>query len=119
MDVERFDAISMSIGRNASRRGAVRALVGGIVGFGGIAQGRTVGVEAHHRRRRCMQVQQRCDHGRRCCGGLGCAVNSCFGSQRRCCRARGRTCRRGMHCDCCEPADYCDGGRCSPRGVAT
>lgn len=116
MDEERFDAISMSVGRSASRRGAVRALLGGIVGLGGAAlQGRSAEVEAGNQRQRCTSLRQQCGNGKRCCNGLGCAVNTCFGSQHRCCKAAGQSCRRGQHCDCCRPQDYCDTGRCQPR----
>lgn len=140
MEEGRFDSISMSVGRSASRRGAVRALLGGIVGLGGVALGVNEAIACSSKRKKCRRHKQCCSEkckGRRarkrcrcsprnwwcnkpsdCCErGSGCVgYAECYGGKV-CCRPRGAPCRQA--CDCCGANDYCDTGQCLPRNSGT
>lgn len=109
MDGTKFDALARKVSGEASRRTAVKALVGGLVGIG-VARAAVAeaAVEpAGCRVQRCRKLNpdsdKRCRQGRDCCKGLDCnnrgrcvfkqdsggAGDFCFND---------RDCKRGFFC---------------------
>ncbi|MFN8591093.1 MAG: M23 family metallopeptidase [Thermomicrobiales bacterium] len=109
MDDRRFDALSRRLAGVATRRGAVRA---SLVSAGGVLA-RVVGDDARAGNNdRCVTIRKACGGGKSCCAGTVCAVNGCYGSEKRCCRNRNASCT--VACDCCKVEDYCINGKCQP-----
>lgn len=103
MDGRRFDRLARAAGRAATRRGALRALVGAVLALGPLAAADPAAA--------CLAEGRPCDHDRdACCSGACCqAANG-----RRFC-VDVRTDRD--HCGGCEgrrcrPDQVCRGGRC-------
>jgi hypothetical protein len=116
VDSNLFDQVSKRVGASGNRRAAIRILMGSAVALladRGPATAKDKDKDKDkNNNNRCSNLRRKCGGGDKCCGNLGCAVNGCFGSERRCCRARNQPCSAA--CDCCKVEDYCINGRCQP-----
>ena len=83
MDKNRFDAAVRILGTTAVRRGAIRLLVGGVLGGAlGLPGAREAAA-------RCTRLGRRCRTSRECCRGAWCSSSQCLCKPiRKACRGR-------------------------------
>ena len=115
MDEQRFDRFARAVAGSGSRRGALRALAGGVMGVGLAA----VGLRRAAAEGGCRERFEVCSSRGQCCeaaAGITCRTLSqdCGNrtTPRRCCGLRGARC--SGNCDCCR--DFtCEDSRCVAR----
>ncbi len=135
MDGKRFDAISMTVGRVASRRDAFKSLVGGVLGVGaavlGIQEasaclnpgkdctrhGKCCSRHCRHGKCTCTTIGKACSGGSECCSSLKLECSrgdpACEFGRKQCCYKPGGRCQ--YDCDCCRTDNYCVLRKCGPR----
>jgi len=145
MNANCFDALARRLTRQASRRGALAGLAGGLVMVGPLVLGgREAGAKKKRKHKKRRKRNTSCQAGMETC--LGQCVDLCPGGQVRnpvtcgCCQVNGGTCSpTGANADCCsgscasvstvvntcagrnvaQPCDFdaqCASGACSPTG---
>lgn len=99
MDDRKFDHLARALGGTSSRRNALRALLGGALGVGGVALARD------HAAATCGAIGARCNRHAACCSGL-CDLHtvrsggrrSRLGACRDTCTAESETCSTDQEC---------------------
>lgn len=114
MDSDRFDALSRTLGKPESRRGALATLAA-LAGFGALAPNELDAKKKKKKKKKkkpppCKTTNQNCNSGSDCCKGLICAVGS-FQEECEsvdgdvCCLTPGKACSHT--CDCCGSGSIC------------
>jgi hypothetical protein len=107
MDGKLFDELTLSLGAEKTRRGALRLLAGGALG----AVLTRLGLE--EAAARCVRLGGRCERSRECCAG-GCQGRRCrCGTGTKACN--GRCIPAGQCCNGCPAGQDCQNGACVPH----
>ena len=111
MESQKFDALTKTFARGASRRGVIKGIAGGVLAGVGALTGRSVGAAPACRRRGDACSAPEIGTQGRCCEGLRCEGTTAHGGAR-CIGPSECECPAGESCinfDCCPNNQICGG----------
>jgi stigma-specific protein Stig1 len=120
LDRSRLDALSRTLARSHSRRGALRLAAAALVGVGAITT--TDVTEARHKHKRCKAPTQTHCIGKRCVhlltdpGNCGSCLHICGASLDRCINGMCCTASRSPICVCAPTGSACNAHTCCANG---
>ncbi|MCC6315876.1 MAG: hypothetical protein IT337_17905 [Thermomicrobiales bacterium] len=104
MDDKTFDGLTRGLGRDCTRRAAMKGLVAAAAGFGVVARGAAAQVEAE----KCGGKNDKCFRNSDCCKGLKCNNNKKSGDPG-VCKQKNKN-KKGGQGDYCEQNNDCKKG---------